>query len=127
MLNFTLDIPTKIIFGKDVLLKVGNEVKRLGNKVMLHHDSGDYLDNILDKVKGYLEEAGVSYVEFGGVKPNPRMSLMEKGIEICRQEGIDCVLAIGGGSVMDSAKVIALGAVNEGDITEYTSFKRFKR
>jgi len=95
--------------------------------VLLHHDGGEYLHGILDEVKLSLREAGVSIVELGGVLPNPKMSLMEKGIRLCREQGIDCVLAIGGGSVMDSAKVIAFCAVNDGDITSYASYRNLSQ
>ena len=124
MLNFDFHLPTNILFGVDTLSKVGEQTAKLGHKVLIHHDGGEYLKGTLALIRASIEQAGVGYVELGGVKPNPRMSLMEQGIRLCREQGIDCVLAIGGGSVMDSAKVIAFCAVNEGDITSYASYKK---
>lgn len=125
MLDFELHIPTKILFGKHALSQVGEETAKLGHKVLIHHDGGSYLAGILELVKASLAAKGVDYIELGGVKPNPRISLMEQGVRLCREQNVDCVLAIGGGSVMDSSKVIAFCAVNDGDITSYAAYKKF--
>jgi alcohol dehydrogenase YqhD (iron-dependent ADH family) len=124
MLNFELNLPTRIIFGKGVIVKVGKEISKYGKKVLLHHDGGEYLKGLLDKIKNALEAEGIAYVELGGVVPNPRYSLILKGVELCKQENVDFVLAIGGGSVMDSSKAIAFLTKNEGEIVEYSHYKK---
>ena len=95
MLNFELEFPTKLIFGKSSVDKVGKEVAKYGKKVLIHHDGGDYLKELLGKVKGLLEAEGLTVLELGGVVPNPRYSLIQKGVELCRKENVDFVLAIG--------------------------------
>lgn len=124
MLNFELDLPTRIIFGKGSIDRVGKEISKYGKKVLLHHDGGDYLKGLLDKIKGTLEAEGISFVELGGVVPNPRYSLILKGVELCKKENVDFVLAIGGGSVMDSSKAIAFFTKNEGHVDEYSHYKK---
>jgi alcohol dehydrogenase len=120
--DFILEPKTKIIFGKDTHKKVGEHVKHYGKKCLLHYDGGDYLEPILQDVKHSLKQANIEIFELGGVLPNPRFSLILKGIELCRHEDIDFVLALGGGSVMDSAKFIAFGKNAEFDIWTYKSF-----
>lgn len=124
MLNFELEFPTRIIFGKGSIDNIGKEVSKFGKKILIHHDGGDYLDGLLGKVKTQLEAEGISFLELGGVVPNPRFTLIAKGIELCKKENIDFVLAIGGGSVMDSAKAIAFFAKNEGDLADYSHYKK---
>ena len=120
--NFVQQIGTKFIFGKDAEKQVGTELKALGaTKVLIHHDSGQFLydSGLLEAVKGYLTDAGLAYVELGGVRPNPRLSKVREGIELCRKEGVDFILAIGGGSATDSAKAIALGTAYDGDVWDF--------
>lgn len=124
MLNFELQLPTKIIFGKGVIDNVGKEIKANGKKVLIHHDGGEYLKKLLDQVKGKLKEAGLEFIELGGVVPNPRYTLIQKGVELCKKEKVDFVLAIGGGSVMDSSKAIAFFSKNEGELADYASYKK---
>ena len=124
MLDFTFFVPTRFVFGKGSPAKAGEEVSRYGKRVLLHHDGGAYLSDLLETVRRSLRDAGLEVFEFSGVVPSPRLSLVLEGAEFCRENKIDCVLAVGGGSVMDSAKAIAFMAVNEGDFTEYVSYKR---
>lgn len=119
--NFTFYSPTYFVFGKKEETKAGHYVKRFGgSKVLLHYGGKSaQRSGLLEVVKQSLKDAGISWVELGGVKPNPRSSLVYQGIDICRDNGVDFVLAIGGGSVIDSAKAIAAGAVYEGDFWDF--------
>ncbi len=114
MKNFSFYSPTKVIFGKDVQNAVGEEVVFWGGtKVLIHYGGGSAVrSGLIDTVKKSLEKAGVAYVELGGVKPNPRLSLIREGIALCQKENVDFILAVGGGSAIDSAKGIALGVAN---------------
>ncbi|MFT0846268.1 iron-containing alcohol dehydrogenase [Actinomycetaceae bacterium L2_0104] len=117
--DFTLCISTKFIFGRDAQHRVGTELSSAGiRKVLIHHDGGAYLSatGLLPSLKQDLENAGISYVELGGVRPNPRLTLVREGIALARSEGVDAVVAVGGGSVIDSSKAIGLGAVAECDV-----------
>ncbi len=128
MENFTFYSPTFFAFGKDTENDAGKYVKRFGgSKVLIHYGGGSVVrSGLLDRVKKSLEEAGISYVTLGGVKPNPRSGLVYEGIELCRKEKIDFVLAVGGGSVIDSSKAIAAGTVYEGDFWDFYSGKRIE-
>lgn len=120
--DFKICINTEFIFGRDAHQRVGEELKRAGVKrLLIHHDNGPFLyqDQLLERIKEELKAHDIEYAELGGVKPNPRLSLVYEGIELARKESVDFVLAIGGGSVIDSAKAIALGAVNEGDVWDF--------
>lgn len=121
MLDFTYQIPTKFVFGRDAESHAGEQAKALGvEKVLLHYGGGSVIrSGLLARVKTSLEEAGVAYVELGGVKPNPRLSLAQEGIALCRKEGVGAVIAVGGGSTIDSAKCIALGVPYDGDVWDY--------
>ena len=114
MKNFIYDTPTKVYFGKDQELEVGRIIKGYdAQKVLLHYGGQSAkASGLLDRVKKALEDENIAYVELGGVVANPELSLVRKGIELCTAEGVDFVLAVGGGSVMDSAKDIANGAAN---------------
>ena len=118
MNSFVQYAPTKIIFGKGVEDQVGAQVKAFGGtKVLIHYGGGSVKrSGLLDKVKASLEAEGIAYVELGGAVPNPRLGLVHEGIELCRKEGVDFVLGIGGGSAIDSAKAIALGVPYDGDV-----------
>ena len=118
MNNFTFYAPTRIVFGRGTEKQVGGLVAAENcRKVLLHYGSGSVKrTGLLDLVKKSLDEAGVSYVELGGVVPNPRLSLVRKGIELCRNEGVDFILAVGGGSVIDSSKAIGYGCANDFDV-----------
>lgn len=121
MENFTFYSPTYFVFGKDEENNVGKYSKRFGgNKVLIHYGGGSVVrSGLLDRVKESLKSEGIEYVELGGVKPNPRSGLVYEGIDLCRKEKVDFVLAIGGGSTIDSAKAIAAGAVYDGDFWDY--------
>ena len=124
MENFVFQSPTKIIFGKGVEASVGEEVKLHGTKVLFHYGGGSIKKTgLYQRVVDSLGAAGVDFVELGGVQPNPRLSLVRQGIELCREEKVDLVLAVGGGSVIDSAKAIALGVPYEGDVWDFFAGK----
>lgn len=117
MINFEFDNRTKILFGKDTESQVGELTKLEGKKVLLHYGvSSIKRMGLYEKVVASLEEAGVSYVELSGVVANPRVSLVREGIQFCKEEGVDFILAVGGGSVIDSAKGIAAGYYYDGDV-----------
>lgn len=118
MFDFQLYTPTKVVFGKNTEAQVGDLVKaQKAKKVLIHYGGGSVIrSGLLDRVKNSLVNAGISYVELGGVVPNPRLSLVYKGIELSKAEGVDFILAVGGGSAIDSAKAIAYGLAEEGDV-----------
>lgn len=123
MQNFIYETPTKIYFGKDEEAKVGKIVREFAPKKVLIHYGGQSAkeSGLLDRVKKALDDENISYVELGGVVANPELSLVRKGIELCLSEGVDFVLAVGGGSVLDSAKDIANGAANpDVDVWDYS-------
>lgn len=126
MKNFTYYAPTYFAFGEDTENKAGSLVKRFGgSKVLIHYGGGSVVrSGLLDRVKESLENAGLTYLELGGVKPNPRSGLVYQGIDICKQEGVDFILAVGGGSAIDSAKAIAAGALYEGDFWDFYQGRR---
>lgn len=119
--NFTFYSPTYFAFGKGTENEAGHYVKRFGGtKVLIHYGGGSVVrSGLLDRVKASLEKEGLSYVTLGGVKPNPRSGLVYEGIELCRKEGVDFVLAVGGGSTIDSSKAIAVGVPYEGDFWDF--------
>ena len=121
MENFEFYSPTRFVFGRGAENKTGALVRKCGGtKALLHFGGGSIKANgIYDKVVSSLEEAGVSYVTLGGVMPNPRSGLVREGIELCRREKVDFVLAVGGGSVIDSAKAIAFGTLYDGDFADF--------
>lgn len=123
MQNFTYCAPTKVIFGRGVESQIGTELRELGaTRVLVHFGGGSVKKTgLLDKVIASLTEAGLSYVEFGGVEPNPKLSFIHKGIELGRAEKVDFILAVGGGSVIDSAKAIGVGLVTGNDPWQYAS------
>ena len=121
MENFTFYSPTYFVFGKDEEMNAGKYIKRFGGtKVLIHYGGGSVVrSGLLDRVKKSLTDEGLAFVELGGVKPNPRSGLVYEGIELCRKEKVDFVLAIGGGSTIDSSKAIAAGTVYEGDFWDF--------
>ena len=125
MNNFTFYSPTYFVFGKDEENNAGKYVKRFdGTKVLIHYGGGSVVrSGLLDRVKNSLTAEGISFVELGGVKPNPRSGLVYEGIELCRKENVDFILAVGGGSTIDSSKAIALGTVYEGDFWDFYTGK----
>jgi alcohol dehydrogenase YqhD (iron-dependent ADH family) len=114
--NFTFFNPTKLIFGKGTVEQLKAEVPQYGKKVLLVYGGGSIKRNgLYDQVLSLLKEADVEVYELSGVEPNPRLTTVKKGVEICRNEGIDFLLAVGGGSVIDCTKAIAAGAKYDGD------------
>lgn len=123
MENFVFANPTKIIFGKGAETRVGDELKAF-RKVLLHYGEGSIKrSGLYDRVAQALSAAGVDWVELGGVKPNPLLSLVYQGIQLCREEGVDLILAVGGGSAIDSAKAIAVGVCYDGDVWDFFESK----
>lgn len=117
MLNFDMHIPTRIIFGKDTQKEIGSLLKPHAGKVLLHYGGKSIKKSgLYDEVKASLTESGLEIVEIGGVVPNPRLSLVHEGIALCRKEKVDLILAVGGGSVIDSSKAIAMGVYYDGDV-----------
>lgn len=123
MENFRFYAPTYFAFGKDSEKSTGELVKRFGGtKVLIHYGGGSVKKNgVLDAVTEALEAEGIAFIELGGVMPNPRSGLVYEGIELCRKEGVDFILAVGGGSAIDSAKAIAAGVPYDGDFWDYYS------
>ena len=124
--NFKYFTPTKVIFGRETEKQAGELVNGLGcKKVLIHYGGGSVVrSGLLDRVKASLEAEGISYVELGGAVPNPRLSLVYEGIGLAKREEVDFILAVGGGSAIDSAKAIGYGVVNEGDVWELYDRKR---
>ena len=121
MKDFKYYTPTEVVFGKQSEEKVAELVKKYGGtKVLVHYGGQSAIKSgLLDKVCGLLSQEGVEYLMLGGVVPNPRLSKVYEGIELCRKEGVDFILAVGGGSVIDSAKAIACGVPYEGDVWDF--------
>ena len=121
MENFAYYTPTKVVFGKGAEKQTGELVKEQGcRKVLVHYGGGSAVrSGLLDRIYSSLDENGISYISLGGVVPNPRLSLIYRGIDMCRKEGVDFILAVGGGSVIDSAKAIGYGMANEGDVWDF--------
>lgn len=121
MLNFNWQIPTKFIFGRGAESHAGEELKALGGtRALIHYGGGSVIrSGLMEKVTKSLDEAGVSCVLLGGAVPNPRDTKVYEGIDLARREKCDCVLAVGGGSAIDSAKAIAHGTVYDGDFWDF--------
>lgn len=120
MENFVFQSATKIIFGNDTIDKVGEHASGYGKKVLLHY-GGSYAERsgLLQRVEDSLTASNIPYITLGGVVPNPRLSLVQEGIALCRKESIDLIIALGGGSVIDSAKAIAVGVCYDGDVWDF--------
>ena len=126
MHDFVYNTPTRVVFGRDAELKAGSLVREFGGHcVLLHYGGGSAEQSgLLGRLRRSLEEAGLRVVELGGVVPNPRLSLIHEGIALGRREGVDFILAAGGGSVIDSAKAIGYGLANEGEVWDFFEKKR---
>lgn len=124
--NFTFYAPTYFDFGKNSELHTADLIHRFGGtKVLLHYGGGSIKKSgLYDKVTACLDQAGIPYVTLGGVRPNPRSGLVYEGIELCRREQVDFILAVGGGSTIDSSKAIAAGAVYDGDFMDFYQGKK---
>ncbi len=125
MIDFDYENRTRIIFGKDKHKLIGEFIKPYAHKVLFHY-GGESIkkSGVYDDVMKSLNDAGIDAVELSGVKPNPRLSLVYEGIQLCREQKIDFILAVGGGSVIDSAKAIAMGVPYDGDVWDYFSMKK---
>lgn len=126
MYDFKYYTPTKVLFGKKTEEKVAELIKEFGGtKVLIHYGGGSVVrSGLLQKVTDTLDAAGISYLTLGGAVPNPHLGLVYEGIELCKKEGVDFLLAVGGGSAIDSAKAIGYGVANEGDVWDYYDYKR---
>ncbi len=125
-LNFSYYTPTKVVFGKNAEAGIGRLVQAQNcKKVLIHYGGSSAVrSGLLARIEASLQEAGIRYVTLGGVVPNPRLSLVYKGIELCKAEGVDFILAVGGGSVIDSSKAIAYGVANPGNVWDFYEHKR---
>ncbi len=126
MFDFKYFTPTKVVFGKNTEAKVAELIEEFGGtKVLIHYGGGSVVrSGLLKKVTDTLDAAGISYVTLGGAVPNPRLSLVYEGIKLCKKENVDFLLAVGGGSAIDSAKAIGYGVANEGDVWDFYDYKR---
>ena len=126
MFAFNYFTPTRVVFGRDTEQKVAELIKTFGGtKVLIHYGGGSVVrSGLLKRVTDTLDAAGIAYVTLGGAVPNPRLSLVYQGIELCKKEGVDFLLAVGGGSAIDSAKAIGYGVANGGDVWDFYDYKR---
>ena len=126
MFDFNYFTPTKVVFGKNTESKVADLIKEFGGKkILIHYGGGSVVrSGLLKKVTDTLDANGISYVTLGGAVPNPHLGLVYEGIELCKNETVDFLLAVGGGSAIDSAKAIGYGVVNEGDVWDFYDYKR---
>ena len=126
MFDFKYYTPTKVLFGKNTEEKVAELIKEFGGKkVLIHYGGGSVIrSGLMQRVTDQLDKAGIPYIKLGGAVPNPQLSLVYEGIELCKKEGIDFLLAVGGGSAIDSAKAIGYGVMNDGDVWNFYDYKR---
>ncbi len=126
MFDFKYFTPTKVIFGRNTEAKVAELIREFGGKkVLIHYGGGSVLrSGLLKRVTDCLDAASIPYVSLGGAVPNPRLSLVYEGIELCKRENVDFLLAVGGGSAIDSAKAIGYGVANGGDVWDFYDYRR---
>ena len=126
MFDFKYFTPTKVLFGKNTENKVADLIQEFGGKkVLIHYGGGSVIrSGLMQKVTDKLDAAGIKYVRLGGAVPNPRLNLVYEGIELCKKEGLDFILALGGGSAIDSAKAIGYGVMNDGDVWDLYDYKK---
>ena len=126
MFNFKYYTPTQVVFGRDTENRAADLIKEFGGmKILIHYGTGSVIrTGLLKRVTDILDKEGISYVSLGGAVPNPRLGLVYEGIDLCKKEGVDFILAVGGGSAIDSAKAIGYGAANEGDVWDFYEGKR---
>ena len=120
MRTFEFTVPTRVLLGKEAEDQVAEYISLYGSRVLVHF-GGSHIRNsgLLDKIERRLATSGIYYEELGGVKPNPRLSLVKEGIMKCREHKLDLILAIGGASVIDSAKAIGIGVPYDGDVWDF--------
>ena len=124
--NFTFQNPTKLIFGKGQLEALKTEVPQYGKRVLVVYGGGSIKKNgVYDSVMNTLNEIGAEVFELSGVEPNPRLTTVHKGVDICKENDIDFILAVGGGSVIDCTKAISAGAKYDGDVWDFVTRKAF--
>ena len=123
--DFNFYAPTRVVFGRDSEKKIGQLVAdNGGQKVLIHYGGGSAeRSGLLNVVRQQLRDAGIEFCELGGVVPNPLLSKVREGIELCRREGVDFILAVGGGSVIDSSKAIGYGVPYDGDVWDFWAGK----
>ncbi|MDR1058304.1 MAG: iron-containing alcohol dehydrogenase, partial [Treponema sp.] len=125
MLNFEYCGRTRMIFGRGTEKQAGPETAGYAKRILLHHSGGHAArSGVLEAVKDSLKKAGVGWVELDGVKPNPRLSKVREGVDIVKKEKLELILAVGGGSPIDSAKAIAMGALYDGDVWDFYERKK---
>ncbi len=126
MYGFQYYTPTRVVFGKGAESRTAELIRAFGgSKVLIHYGGGSVVrSGLLKRVTDSLEGAGISYVTLGGAVPNPRLSLVYEGIELCRKEGVNFLLAVGGGSAIDTAKAIGYGVANGGDVWDFYDYRR---
>ncbi len=126
LFDFNYYTPTKVVFGKNTESRVAELINEFGGtKVLIHYGGGSVIrSGLLKRVTDTLDAAGISYVTLGGAVPNPRLKLVYEGIDLCKKEKVDFILAAGGGSAIDSAKAIGYGLANEGDVWDFYDYKR---
>ena len=126
MYNFNYYTPTKVVFGKDTENQVADLIKEFGGKkILIHYGGGSVIrTGLMKRVTDILDANGIEYIMLGGAVPNPHLGLVYEGIELCKKEGVDFILAVGGGSAIDSAKAIGYGVTNEGDVWDFYDYKR---
>lgn len=126
MNGFEYYTPTRVVFGRGAVERVGELARGTGGgRVLIVYGGGSVKrSGLLDRVKASLDGAGVAHSELGGVVPNPRLSLVYEGVELARREGAELILAVGGGSVIDTAKAIGYGVANEGDVWDFYAYTR---
>ncbi len=126
MFDFHYYTPTKVVFGRDTVGSTAALIREFGgSRVLVHYGGGSAVrTGLLKRITDLLETAGIPYVTLGGAVPNPRLSLVYEGVRLCRKENVDFLLAVGGGSTIDSAKAIGYGAANEGDVWDFYDNKR---
>ena len=125
MKDFSYYAPTQVVFGRGTEDQVSDLIRKYGgSKVLVHYGGGSAVrSGLLSRITAGLEAAGIAYVTLGGVVPNPRLSMVRRGIGLCREQGVDFLLAVGGGSVIDSCKAISMGVPYEGDVWDFYAGK----
>ena len=122
MNSFVYDIPVKVYFGENQLSHLGEELSRYGKRVLLTYGGGSIKKTgLYDAVVSEIKKAGLEFYELSGIAPNPRIESVREGVEICKRENIDVLLAVGGGSTLDATKWMAAGACVEHDPWEFFS------